>query len=385
MASNDILEENDKNEIETETLNTDTTELLKSGNSDILEESIIETEVENSIGTEMENTDTIGSGFSLDAGNEIELDDEINTNIDDSNYEETTSNVTNQTSNVQKEDWDDGYEQEELADALKMVEDFSSLLALKDALQKDLLENKDTLKKSLRNNTELNERVKRLEEYARLAEELRRDLSFVEEERNDALKKAQDLDFELKTITTASQKLKKDLEERDDLESTLLNLQERTALLEREKTVQIEHLDEQIAELTKNKDKAEDELAVLIEEHESLKVTDESLSMELKTSQSLIKQLSYEKEHLGNRVKFLEKEKVASDTKINQSSRKLRTRENENFLLQKYVSELRKELSDAKSSKEKISKELDVARKSFLELKDKLVNVMGSKEISGIV
>lgn len=362
---------------------------------DSLTESDIETEIndDDTLVDDIDSTsgseglDTIENINTFESSNDIDLeDDDLSQNL--GSGQDKTQSIRDEKpyESHSKDDWDaGGYEQEELADALKMVEDFSSLLALKDALQKDLLDTKDSFKKSLRINVELNDRVKKLEEYARLTEELRRDLSFVEEERNDALKNVQDLDFELKSLKNVSQKLSKDLEERDDLESTLLNLQERTALLEREKSAQIETLEHQLSELKKNTDKAEDELAVIMEEHEALKSSYETVNIEFKTSQSLIKQLTYEKEHLQNRIKFFEKDKATTDSKITQTSRKARNSENENFLLQKYVSELRKELSDTKSTKDKLNKELDVARKSFLELKDKLVNVMGSKEISGVV
>ena len=334
---------------------------------------------------DLEAVDSIDSMDVIELEADIELDDDLPEDVNEVVSDDIPLLNQFDDGEIQKEEWDGGYEQQELADALKMVEDFSSLVALKDALQKDLIETKGSLDKALRTNKELDNKSKHFEEHGRLADELRRDLSYVEEERNSALKNCQDLEFELNNLKSLSQRLTRDLEERDDLESTLLNLQERTALLEKEKTSQIEILEEQILALTKNNDKAEDELSVIMEEHETLKATDESLNIELKTSQGLVKQLSYEKDHLTNRVKTLEKEKLIIDSQLTQVSRKVNNRESENFMLQKSLTELRKELADTKSEKVKLSRELDVARKSFLELKGKLVNVMGSKEISGFI
>lgn len=385
MESDDNFEKNDELGIEAnDSIDT----------NDSIDDKSLETEIENADNLDIdtseefnpETIDAIESSNTLELESDVELDDDVSQDFDEPVSDNTEAvNQSDEHTNIAKEDWDVGYEQQELADALKMVEDFSSLVALKDALQKDLIQTKESLTKSLRVNRELNEKSKLFEEHGRLAEELRRDLSFVEEERNNALKNCQDLEFELNNVKEISQRLTRDLDERDDLESTLLNLQERTALLEREKTAQIESLEEQIAELTRNNDKTEDELSVIMEELETLKTSEESLHIELKTSQSMIKQLSYEKEHLLHRVKLLEKEKISADSKLTQISRKISNRESENFMLQKSISEVRRELSDTKTAKEKLSKELDVARKSFLELKGKLVNVMGSKEISSFV
>ncbi len=385
MESDDNFEKNDELGIEAnDSIDT----------NDSIDDKSLETEIENADNLDIdtseefnpETIDAIESSNTLELESDVELDDDVSQDFDEPVSDNTEAvNQSDEHTNIAKEDWDVGYEQQELADALKMVEDFSSLVALKDALQKDLIQTKESLTKSLRVNRELNEKSKLFEEHGRLAEELRRDLSFVEEERNNALKNCQDLEFELNNVKEISQRLTRDLDERDDLESTLLNLQERTALLEREKTAQIESLEEQIAELTRNNDKTEDELSVIMEELETLKTSEESLHIELKTSQSMIKQLSYEKEHLLHRVKLLEKEKISADSKLTQTSRKISNRESENFMLQKSISEVRRELSDTKTAKEKLSKELDVARKSFLELKGKLVNVMGSKEISSFV
>ncbi len=347
---------------------------LDAGNDDLFSEGA----------SEIESADIGSDDIALD--NEIELDDDISQNFDEiENETAVESAVTEElTTSESKEDWDVSYEHEELADALKMVEDFSSLLALKDALQKDLNETKNSYSEAARLNKELSDKVKNLEESALLSGELRRDLSFVEEERNEAIKKTQDLEFEMSSIKEVTKKLKKDLEERDDLESTLLNLQERTTLLEREKSSQIESMEEQVTEMSKNKDKAERELEALMDELDSLKVSRDALNIELKNAQALSNQSSAEKEHLQNRVDFFQKEKVLTDTKINQTMKKIRSRDSEVEQLRNENSAMRKKLSTVEAARDRLSRELDVARKSFVELKNKLVNVMGSKDLSNI-
>lgn len=366
MTEEDTLKENVENEADIK----DTLEINKDIEPEI--------DIKDSLDADVDNNGPY---------NNIEQDSDIPENL--AEIEKNDISVGNSEVNTAsaKEDkkWSEEYEHEELADALKMVDDFSSLLALKNALQTDLINTKDALKKALYTNGKSEAEIKKLQEDTRLTEELRRDLTFVEEERNDAIKKTQDLEFELTSIKAINEKLKKEIEERDDLENTLLNLQERTTSLEREKSAQLEKMEDLLAETTKNKDNAEDELTVITEEHESLKTATETLNKELQISQDAVKQLTYEKNHLQNRIAFLEKEKAELDSKIQQAAKNVRIRENEISVLHRDIIELRGELSESKTSGNKLSKELDVARKSFMELKDKLIHVMGSKELSDVI
>ncbi len=207
-----------------------------------------------------------------------------------------------------------------------LEEEIDATLSLKDNLEADLEATREKLSKESAARAELGGRVKLLESQAALAEQLRQELSFVEEERDRASSVLVETRSELDTFT----------DERNSLTETLATAEAQSRRLETEKSdleTNVSGLNDRIAELdliAGDLDKVGRERDILEEKvkdlRRSLETSDgmvETLKSDLSTSRDLARDLRSQIENDRVQVEDLKENLAASNADLTEARTEL--------------------------------------------------------------
>jgi len=245
-----------------------------------------------------------------------------------------------------------------------LEEQLDAAFALKEALERDLAAVRSKLEEETATRGELAARVELLEAQVDLVEQLRDELSFVEEERNSAAKDLKERETQLTRVTLERDALAKeaadataqiDVLERDrcDLEAQVLNLED--------KVVETESLRRELAQTVASRDRLMQEVKDLAGRLDASETSRKALELDLKTSREA-------GEELRERTLDLEQRLDAAQTELASVRDEL---EEQQFINNELVESNRRLERDAKSLRAKneaINVELEAKKAALHEV-----------------
>ncbi len=240
---------------------------------------------------------------------------------------------------------------------------------LKEALEADLaaVKNKLSAEESVR--TELEARIKLLEAKAALGDQLREDISFVEEERNETARRLEQVTSQVEELaeerdTLAEQKavdearIKEVQNDRISLEAKVLNLEETVAEMDR--------LRDELAEARDNAQRFEENAQNIKGKLEATEVAKNALDLDLTTTRELLRNQS-------EQIDELKDELADTRTQIADLRAQADRQEIENVNLVEVRRRGEREIKTLTARVESVKKELDASKKALRDIRSAAV------------
>jgi chromosome segregation ATPase len=260
-------------------------------------------------------------------------------------------------------------------DYLAVVKDLEgeidATLTLKEALEADLAAAQEKASHEAAARAEIESRLKVLESQAGLADQLRQEVSFVEEERNKATSVLAEKNAQLDALTqerdtlsdkagTLDSHFKKLQSEKTDLEAQVLNL--------RDKVVDLDRLRQEAETLREERDTLEKKVQDLTRSLTASNNLVNALKLDLDTTRELVRDLRSQVQDSGTQMTELREDLSAANTDLSHTRAELDAQVEANKRLEEQV----RTLAEKHKS---VSAELETAKKALRNLHSAAIRV----------
>ncbi len=266
---------------------------------------------------------------------------------------------------------------EESGSIIAMVKDLhgeiDAAYELKEALEVDLCAAKDKLAEERSHRAELEARVKLLEAKAALGDQLREDISFVEEERNETARRLEHATAQLEQLTeqrdlladqTAADEARiSELQnDRLALEAKVLNLEESVSEMNR--------LRGELAEAGENAELLEETVQSVKGRLEATETSKTALELDLATTREIVR-------NHDNQIEDLKEELATRHAELADLRAKFDRQEIESVNLQEMNKRADREVKTLNARVESVKKELDMSKKALRDIRTAAVRTTG--------
>lgn len=251
---------------------------------------------------------------------------------------------------------------------LHIVKDLETQLdnafAIKEALEADLADTQAKLVEETATRSELEGRVQLLEAQAALVEQLRDELSFVEEERSEVARKFKEIESQVKQITRERDTLTEQMVATDvriaDLEQVKVNLEAQVLNLE-EAVADRRSLHKELEQANSARNKLMQQVKDLTGQLEATETSRKALELDLSTSKDVASGMRGELEELREKL-------GATETRLVEMGDQLEEQQFENGNLVESNRRLEREVKTLTAKNEVISTELETTKKALREI-----------------
>ncbi len=266
---------------------------------------------------------------------------------------------------------------EESGSIIAMVKDLhgeiDAAYELKEALEADLAVAKDKLAAEQAGRAELEARVKLLEAKAALGEQLREDISFVEEERNETARRLEETASRLDKITEQRDGLAEqtaDDERRiNEIQSAKLTLEAKVLNLE-ESVAEMNRLRGELAEAGENAQLLEENVRNVKGKLEATETSKNALELDLATTREIVRSQT-------EQIEEMKEELAARHTELVDMRAKLDRQEIDRVNLQETSRRAEREIKTLSARVDSIKKELDLSKKALRDIRTAAVRTTG--------
>ena len=266
---------------------------------------------------------------------------------------------------------------QETGSIIAMVKDLhgeiDAAYELREALEADLSAANDKLAEERSYRAELDARMRLLEAKAALGDQLREDISFVEEERNETARRLEEVTSKLEQITKEREDA---AEEQAANEARVKELRNDKVALEA-KVLNLEEAVEEMGMLREKLAKAKEESQRLEESVRDAKgklevsdVAKSALDLDVTTTRELIRNQNEQIEELKDTL-------TAADDQLAKRQAKLDKQELEILNLQETLKRAEREIKTLSARNETIKKELDAGKKALHDIRAAAVRTTG--------